>query len=61
MKLKVFQNMGIKIWDLLPSQIKSRFSLSVFKRKKKEKESLKNVHASFVRHISKISVIFVFS
>ena len=41
-----FSNLGAKLWILLQGGIKSPFSDI-----KLEKGSLKNVHASFVRHI----------
>ena len=43
-------NLGAKLWNLLPGKVKNNFP-SPFSEIKLETGSLKNVHASFVRHI----------
>ena len=45
-----FSNLGAKLWNLLPREIKSCSPFTVFKTKL-ENRLLKNVYASFVRHI----------
>ena len=46
--IESISNLGAKLWNLLPREIKNSSSLTVFKNKIR---LLKNVHASFVRHI----------
>ena len=46
--IKTISNLGAKIWDLLPEEIKNGSSLSVFKTKIK-KWITKNAHANFVK------------
>ena len=43
-------NLGAKLWNLLPGEIRNSSSMTVFKNKIRN-ELLKNVHARFVRHI----------
>ena len=53
-------NFRAKLWNLLTRKIK-RFLSSPFSKIKLENGSLKNAHASFVRHIWKMLVISDFS
>ena len=43
-------NLGAKLWNLLPGEIRNSSSMTVFKNKIRN-ELLKNVHGRFVRHI----------
>ena len=59
-------NLGAKLWNPLPGEIKKSSSLFAFKQEKqtnkqKKNGSLKNIHASFARNLEKMSVIFNFS
>ena len=49
-KSESFSILGAKLWNLLPREIKSCSPFTVFKTKL-ENRLLKNVYASFVRHI----------
>ena len=49
-------NLGAKLWNPLPGEIKNSSS-SPFSKIKLENGSLKNAHASFVRHIKNVGYI----
>ena len=49
-RIETISNLGAKIWDLLPEEIKNASSLPVFKSKSRNGFP-KNAHANFVRHI----------
>ena len=48
--IKTISNLGAKIWDLLPEEIKILL-LCPFLKPKSRNESPKNARANFVRHI----------